>query len=117
MLPASGYTTARAKPTATAASTALPPRFMISTPAWLASGASLATIPCVANTGARPALYGQAAGNRAGCRLPAYVAAPVAGDDGVPTSVAADVLGRELRQATPSRSANVVAGRARSRRC
>src|SRR5881398_2667765 len=37
-LPASGSTTASANPTATAASTALPPCWMISIPTWLASG-------------------------------------------------------------------------------
>src|SRR5437016_3702372 len=38
ILPASGSTTASANPTATAASTALPPCFKTSIPTWLASG-------------------------------------------------------------------------------
>src|SRR5207247_8196904 len=38
ILPASGSTTASANPTATAASTALPPCFRTSIPTWLASG-------------------------------------------------------------------------------
>ena len=45
MLPALGSTTASAKPTATAASMALPPAFRMSTPTWLASACSLATMP------------------------------------------------------------------------
>src|SRR3954471_13158105 len=89
MLPASGYTTASAKPTATAASTAFPPRRMTSMPAWPASGASLATIPCAPKTARRPALYGHAAGKTAGRRSPEYIAAPSAGARlGEPTSVA-----------------------------
>src|SRR6516165_4843990 len=43
MLPAAGSTTAKAKAVATAASTALPPRFRISVPASEASDSSLAT--------------------------------------------------------------------------
>src|SRR5687768_8548369 len=43
-LPASGYATASANPTATAASTAFPPRRRISTPASVAAGLLLATI-------------------------------------------------------------------------
>ena len=46
ILPAEGYTTASPKPTATAASTALPPRRKTSTPISAASGASQATAPC-----------------------------------------------------------------------
>src|SRR5947207_7897125 len=76
MLPASGYTTASAKPTATAASTALPPWRMISMPASPASGASLATIACVPKTGRCPALKGHAAGKTAGRRSTVYSAAP-----------------------------------------
>jgi hypothetical protein len=44
MLPARGFTTACAKPTATAASMALPPRRMISAPTSLESGCSETTI-------------------------------------------------------------------------
>src|SRR5579863_8903341 len=54
MFPASGSTTASANATATAASTAFPPRFMISTPASDASFSSLTTIPF----GSRRALAG-----------------------------------------------------------
>src|SRR3972149_5524948 len=52
MLPASGSTTASAKPTATAASTALPPCFRTSTPASLASGCADTTMALGAITGA-----------------------------------------------------------------
>src|SRR5437879_1421088 len=44
--PAVGCTTARANPTATAASTALPPRRRMSAPTWLASGCTDTTIAC-----------------------------------------------------------------------
>src|SRR4051794_74356 len=47
MLPAVGCVTPRAKPTATAASTALPPFFRISTPTSLAAPSALLTAPCV----------------------------------------------------------------------
>src|SRR5579863_8983146 len=50
MLPAAGSTTASANATATAASTAFPPRFRISTPACEPSCSSVATIPCDART-------------------------------------------------------------------
>src|SRR5215204_14646 len=53
--PAPGYVTASAKPTATAASTALPPRCRISTPALDASASADATIPWRARTGSRDA--------------------------------------------------------------
>src|SRR5215472_49247 len=56
MLPASGSTTARANAVATAASTALPPRFKTSTPDCDASSSSVTTMPC----GARTACLGQA---------------------------------------------------------
>ncbi len=56
MLPASGLTTARANCTATAASTALPPAFRMSTPTWLASSSVVTTIPLLPVTGA--ASYG-----------------------------------------------------------
>ena len=51
MLPACGCVTASAKPTATAASTALPPRFRISTPTRVARFSWLATMPFFASTG------------------------------------------------------------------
>ncbi len=51
MLPARGRVTASAKPTATAASTALPPRFSMSNPTRDASASWLTTMPCVAMTG------------------------------------------------------------------
>ena len=47
MLPAEGCVTESAKPTATAASTALPPAFMISTPIRVALASALATAPCL----------------------------------------------------------------------
>ena len=50
MLPAAGSTTARAKAVATAASTALPPLFKISTPACDASSSSVTTIACAPRT-------------------------------------------------------------------
>src|SRR5437762_11480485 len=50
MLPAAGSTTASAKAVATAASTALPPRFRISTPASEPSSSSVATMPWLART-------------------------------------------------------------------
>src|SRR5258706_3675278 len=52
MLPASGSTTASAKPTATAASIALPPCLITSMPAALASGCADTTIAFGAVTGA-----------------------------------------------------------------
>src|SRR5215210_3999820 len=67
-LPASGYVTARANPTATAASTALPPCFMTSAPTLEARGSSLATIACAANCGRAPARKGHPLGNTAGTR-------------------------------------------------
>jgi hypothetical protein len=45
-LPACGCVTARAKPTATAASTALPPARKTSSPTLLAAGCALTTAPC-----------------------------------------------------------------------
>jgi hypothetical protein len=68
--PASGYTTANANPTATAASTAFPPRRRISTPTSLASGASVTTIAWEPNVAALPALCGHASGKTAGRRSP-----------------------------------------------
>src|SRR5437588_10405520 len=50
ILPAAGSTTARAKAVATAASTALPPCFRISTPACDPSSSSVTTMPCTART-------------------------------------------------------------------
>src|SRR5262252_3257881 len=90
MLPASGNTTASANPTATAASTALPPFFRTSTPASLANGASLEIIACSPNAAAFPALYGHAAGKTAGFVPGGYVATPFTAADGPPTSVAPD---------------------------
>src|SRR5229473_1285278 len=46
IFPAAGSTTARANAVATAASTALPPCFMMSTPTCEPSVSSVATIPC-----------------------------------------------------------------------
>src|SRR5690606_26344385 len=54
-LPAAGCVTASAKPTATAASTALPPARRISIPAWLACTSVDPTIACRARTGSREA--------------------------------------------------------------
>src|SRR6266508_3631157 len=51
MFPAPGQVTASAKPTATAASTALPPRVRISTPIFEAISSDEATMPCRARTG------------------------------------------------------------------
>ncbi|MNY05578.1 hypothetical protein D3C86_1383030 [compost metagenome] len=51
MLPASGQVTAMARATATAASKALPPCFMTSTPTRLAIAETLETRPCAAFTG------------------------------------------------------------------
>src|SRR5690348_8987713 len=51
MLPAKGCVTARAKPTATAASTALPPDFRTATPTSAANGSWATTIPLRAYTG------------------------------------------------------------------
>ena len=50
-LPARGSVTASAKPTATAASTALPPRFKISNPTRDAAASCVTTMPCLATTG------------------------------------------------------------------
>src|SRR3984957_19646290 len=62
MLPAEGSTTASANARATAAATAFPPRFRISTPACDPSCSSVATMPCVART----ACFGQSFGST-GC--------------------------------------------------
>src|SRR4029079_309943 len=88
MLPASGYTTASANPTATAASTAFPPFFRISIPASLANGASLEIIACSPNVAAFPALCGHASGKTPGFVPGGYVATPLTAADGPPTSVA-----------------------------
>jgi hypothetical protein len=58
--PASGSVTASAKPTATAASTALPPCFRIANPASLACRSAVATKPCRARTALRSAASGAA---------------------------------------------------------
>ena len=47
-LPARGKVTASAKPTATAASTALPPRFKMSNPTREAAASCVTTMPCLA---------------------------------------------------------------------
>ena len=62
MLPASGCTTSSAKPTATAASTALPPCCMIRTPTSLAIGLPETTMPRGAVTALVRANSGQSAG-------------------------------------------------------
>src|SRR5215475_2390937 len=54
-LPAGGHTTASASPTATAASTALPPRFNTSTPTCEAISLTEETIPLLPRTGGREA--------------------------------------------------------------
>src|SRR5262245_12167247 len=90
MFPASGYTTASANPTATAASTALPPFLRISIPASLAHGPSLAIMACSANVAAFPVLCGHASGKTAGFVPAGYVATPEIAVDGPPTSVAPD---------------------------
>ena len=54
MLPALGHVTANAKAVATAASTALPPCFNVSTPTSEANLEALETIPFLARTGVRP---------------------------------------------------------------
>src|SRR5215204_3570913 len=54
-LPAAGCVTASANATAIAASIALPPRFMMSTPTREATSLVEATIPCDARTGSRDA--------------------------------------------------------------
>ena len=61
-LPASGFTTASARPVATAASTALPPPARMSTPTCDAYSSVEATIPSVAVTGASAAAKGQPSG-------------------------------------------------------
>src|SRR5258706_3908910 len=54
-LPAAGCVTAKANATPIAASTALPPRFMISTPTFEAISLVAATMPWRARTGSRDA--------------------------------------------------------------
>src|SRR5512145_3482822 len=56
-LPAAGHTTASASPTATAASTALPPRFNTSTPTCEAISLTEETIPYLPRTGGREAAW------------------------------------------------------------
>src|SRR5579862_2079877 len=63
MLPALGYVTASANPVATAASTALPPAFMISTPASLAYFDMLTTIACSASVAGAPTVKRHSGGN------------------------------------------------------
>ena len=61
MLPATGWTTASANATATAASTALPPRRSMSTPTSLASGCDVTTMACSPVTGVTRRVSGQSA--------------------------------------------------------
>src|ERR1700719_603740 len=61
ILPAAGSTTARANAVATAASTALPPRSRISTPARDASSSSVATIPWAPRTASLRQLFSESA--------------------------------------------------------
>src|SRR5215831_17958339 len=68
MLPANGYVTASAKPVATAASTALPPRTMMSRPTRLAIESLLTTIACGAVVAAAPGWKRHDDGNVAGTR-------------------------------------------------
>lgn len=53
ILPAKGYVTAKVKPTATAASTALPPALRTATPTSVACGSCVTTITWRARTGSR----------------------------------------------------------------
>ena len=57
MLPASGFTTARANCTAIAASTAFPPASRMSTPTRLASSSVVTTMPLAAVTGSGVVRY------------------------------------------------------------
>src|SRR5262245_47791792 len=68
MLPAPGYVTASANPVATAASTAFPPRRMISRPTLLAIESLLETIACSANVAGVPAWKRQPCGKTAADR-------------------------------------------------
>src|SRR5688572_9954651 len=94
MLPAVGWVTLSAKPTATAASTALPPFFKISTPTSLAAPSALLTAPWVpvatANSapGAGAAGAGVAAAPAAPCGPAEGAGAPAAA--GAAGTVAAD---------------------------
>ena len=81
-LPANGNVTASAKPVATAASTALPPARMISSPAALASALLLATIELGANVPCSPLLNRQSAGNVAGAACVAQAGSDVASPSG-----------------------------------
>src|SRR6185312_14880933 len=63
MLPAAGNVTSSANPVATAASTAFPPRFRISTPASLARRLLLAIIACSASVACPPASNRHPLGN------------------------------------------------------
>src|SRR5690349_3894384 len=65
-LPANGNVTASANPVATAASTALPPARMISSPAALASALLLATIAVLAKVPSAPGLNRHGVGKLAG---------------------------------------------------
>src|SRR5215208_267756 len=85
MLPACGCVTPSAKPTATAASTALPPALRMSTPTCVARFSWLATMPFFASTGRKRAVLvriGACAGG-AVCATPTETAAskPAAATD------------------------------------
>ena len=66
ILPAEGQTTASANPTATAASTAFPPRFRTSTPTREAISLTEETIPRFPRTGGRAAASTREAGRISG---------------------------------------------------
>src|SRR5512144_2239141 len=85
-LPAKGNVTASANPVATAASTALPPAFMISSPAALASALLLATTAVDANVPCSPGLNRHSAGNEAGTDGTRQLAGSVATIAGLPSS-------------------------------
>ena len=64
-LPASGHVTASANPTATAASTALPPRLRTARPTSVAAGDTDTTTPFVAATARRAGACAAADGRKA----------------------------------------------------
>src|SRR5687768_3095931 len=100
MLPAAGQVGTSAKPTATAASTALPPRLRISTPAALASGALLAIIARSAKAAGAPVANRHPAG---------YAAARRSGIDGARSGA-----GGATRQAARAMAAATRAARERT---
>src|SRR5439155_22054314 len=90
---ATGCTTLRAKATATAASTALPPRRRMSTPTSLASGCDVTTMACSPATDLTRWVRGQSAAPSAGPASPP----PAAGFADVSTTggaMAAGIAGR-----------------------